>query len=167
MVVLFVILLIGFLATFFGIDIYTEIIGGSDIEVMGTTVGSLKDENVKIFLGGAIAFLEFAIVLFSMLQRIADTIREVIKPVARLLPLGAFLTAIYTTFEPIVSKFFVASESDVDVAAVVNSSSFSFGILLTLGTMLLFLLANRILGGDSAEIRALRAENAKIRRLLR
>jgi hypothetical protein len=167
MVVVFILLLIAVLATFFGIDIYTEIAGGSDIEVMGATVASLKDENVKILLGSAIAFLEFAIVLFAMLQRIADTIREVIKPVARLLPLGAFLTTIYTTFEPIVTSFFFAADSDVDVAAVVNSSSFSFGILLTLGTMLLFLLANSILGGDNAEIKALRAENAKIRRLLR
>ena len=165
MVRLFVLLLIIFLIVFFGLDIITEVFG-SEIQVMDTTVGSLKDKNVEIFLGGAIAFLEFAVILFSMLHRIADTIREIIKPIARLVPLGGFLASIYMTFKPIADNIFSGGDS-ASVAAIVDSGSFSFGILLTLGTMLLFLVANRILGEESAEVRALRAELAKYRRALR
>lgn len=166
MVRLLVLLLIIFLVAFFGKDIFAQISGGHDIEVMGTVVGSLDDKNVEIFLGSAIAFLEFAIILFAMLHRIADTIREIIKPIARLVPLGAFVASIYTTFKPIVENILFANDGTA-VASVVDSSSFTIGILLTLGTMLLFLMANRILGEESAEVRALRAELAKYRRALR
>jgi len=169
MVPLFVLLLIGFLFAFFGgVDALHEFLGG-EIVVMGT---STRSPEFQVFLGGAIVFLEFAIILFSMLDHVIDTLRETIRPLARLIPLGAFLASIYQTFTPIVRDLVArstgtATAETVYIARAVENGTLSQGILLTLGTMILFLLANRILGTENAEIRALRAELAKYRRVLK
>ena len=167
---LFVLLLIVFLAAFFGgIDALNTYMGG-DVQILGT---SLKSPAVQVFLGGGIVFLEFIIILFSMLDRIVDTIKEVIRPVAKLIPLGAFLTAIYQTFEPIVKSFFpqqivgAAGNNPGYIVQAVNDGSLTRGILLTLGTMILFILAGRALRPDNAEVRKLQAELARTRKALR
>jgi hypothetical protein len=53
------------------------------------------------------------------------------------------------------------------IATAVENGSLTEGILLTLGTMLLFILATRALSSESAEVRALRAELAKYRKVLK
>jgi len=167
MVAIFVLLLIGFLVAFFGgTELLNEFVGGQ-VQIMGT---SLDSPAVQVFLGGGIIFLEFVIILFAMLDRIVDTIKEVIKPLAKLIPLGAFLTSIYQTFEPIVKSFLpkeivgAAGNNPGYIAQAVQDGTLSRGILLTLGTMILFLLANRALRPESEEVKALKAELAKARR---
>ena len=171
MVKLLVLLLFVFLFAFFGgMDaIHQNLLGGGGIRIMGT---STKSPEFQAFLGGGVVFLEFAIILFSMLDRIVDTIRETIKPLARLIPLGAFLTAIYQTFTPIVQGIAnrgvgAANTETAYIANAVADGSLSQGALFTLGTMILFLLANRVFGAENPEVRALRAELAKYRRALR
>lgn len=167
---IFVLLLIVFLVAFFGgIDALNQYLGG-EVQILGT---SLKSPEVQVFLGGGIVLFEFIIILFSMLDRIIDTIKEVIRPVAKLIPLGAFLTAIYQTFEPIIKSFLpeqvvgAAGNNPGYIAQAVNDGTLTQGILLTLGTMILFLLAGRALRPDNAEVKRLQAELARTRRALR
>ena len=101
-----VILLLAFLAAFFSLE-FSQTIGelaGVQVNVMGISLQQISQStNIQAFLGIGIVLLEFGIVLFSMLDRIADTIKEIIKPVARLIPLVAFLAASYQTFAPLVT----------------------------------------------------------------
>ena len=161
-----VLLLIIFLAAFFGLDILPQFLGGTEIEVMGVRVASLNNPTLQLALGGAVVFLQFAIIIFSMLGHIGDTIRETIKPVARLFLLGAFLASAYYMFEPIVAPI-LFEQQPPNVAAVVEDDTLKIGILLTLGTMMLFLAANRTLRTESEEIKALRRELARYRRVLK
>ncbi|MCB0209070.1 MAG: hypothetical protein KDJ52_07065 [Anaerolineae bacterium] len=166
MVNIFVLLLIFFLAAFFGVDLLPQFLGGTQIEVMGVRVASLDNPNLQVILGGAVVFLQFAIIIFSMLGHIGDTIRETIKPVARLFLLGAFLASAYYMFEPIIGPV-LFEQQPLDVAAIVTGDTLKVGILLTLGTMILFLMANRNLRTESEEIKALRRELARYRRVLK
>ena len=163
-----VLLLIIFLAAFFGLDILPQFLGGNDLQVMDTRidVSSLNNPTLQLALGGAVVFLQFAIIIFSMLGHIGDTIRETIKPVARLFLLGAFLASAYYMFEPIVAPV-LFEQQPPNVAAVVEDDTLKIGILLTLGTMMLFLAANRTLRTESEEIKALRRELARYRRVLK
>lgn len=137
---------------------------------MGT---SLQGAGVQVFLGLGIAISMFAVILFSMLDRIFDTIRDTIKPLARLVPLIAFVASAYRTFWPIIVSLLpqelvgAAGDNPDFIIQTVESGAFTRGVLLTLGTMLLFLLTNRALGRESAELKALRAELAKQRRASR
>jgi len=163
---LYIFILIGFLISFFSPNILEKLAGG-DIQIMGF---SLQSPELKAFLAGGIVFLEFSIILFAMLDRIVDTIREIIRPIAKLLPLVAFLTSTYQTFGPLVKSFLPQSvvgptgNNPDYITIAVADGSFSRGILLTLGTMLLFLLANRALMSESEEVRALKAELKKARK---
>ena len=74
------------LAAYFGLDVYADAVGASDLRLRYLDV-SLLNENVFAFLGACILFLQFAIILFSMLDRIADTLRIIIRPLALLIPL--------------------------------------------------------------------------------
>ena len=169
MVGLFVLLLLAFLALFYGPSLYTNATG-IDIQIAGL---SLQSAQVQVFLASGIAFLQFAIVIFAVLDRIADTIKLIIKPVAVLLPLIAFLFTMYRTFAPILASFLpaevagAAGGGSADITQVVSSQDFATGILITLGTMLLFLLAYRALIAESEEVRSLKAELARTRRALR
>lgn len=167
---LFVLLLIVFLVAFFGgISAFNNFMGG-DVKILGI---SLTSPEVQVFLGVGIVFLQFAIILFFMLDLIVDTIKEVIKPVAKLIPLGAFLTAGYQTFAPIVKSFLptevvgAAGNNPGYIVQAVNDGSLTTGIFLTLGTMILFILASRALRPDNEEVRKLQAELARTRRALR
>lgn len=171
MVGIFVVLLIIFLTAFFGLDQYASAMGAEDLRIRYLGISLLSPE-FRVFLGLGIVFLEFAVILFSMLDRIVDTVRETIKPLARLIPLVAFLTASYQTFAPILRNSVIIEDAGPAVQTnylfnVVNDSGFRAGILLTLFTMILFLLANRALRSESDEVKALRAELAKYRRLMR
>jgi hypothetical protein len=171
MVGILILLLIAFLAAFFGLDQYADIVGASDLRLR--FIGfSLLSPEFRVFLGIGIAALEFGIILFSMLDRIVETIRETIKPLARLVPLGAFLISSYQTFVPIFLNVVTLSDAGPAVRTdyffeVINNNRFSEGILLTLFTMVLFLIANRALRSESDEVKALRAELARYRRVLR
>lgn len=175
MIGIFVVLLVIFLAAFFGLEQYVNAVGARDLSVqyLGVDLGiSVLSPTFRAFLGLGIVFFEFAIILFSMLDRIVDTVRETIKPLARLIPLIAFLIASYQTFAPFLLNSVTVEDAGPAIQTnelfeVVNSSGFSAGILLTLFTMILFLLANRALRSENAEVKALRAEVAKYRRLLR
>ncbi len=169
MVSLFVLLLVVFLGMFYGPGLYTSATG-NEIQVAGV---SLQSPQVQVMLASGIAFLQFAIVIFSVLDRIADAIKLMIKPIAVLLPLLAFLAAMYRTFAPIFASFLpqavteTVGISSVNIAQWVTSRDFATGILITFGTMLLFLLAYRALTAESDEVRALKAELARTRRALR
>jgi hypothetical protein len=168
-----VVLLIVFLTAFFGIDRFVDWFAGDaqDAQIKYLEI-PLSSPQIRIFLGLGTVFLEFAIILFSMLDRIVDTIRETIKPLARLIPLGAFLISIYQTFAPLLTNS-VSMEGagpavrTSNLVNIVNDNSFSEGILLTVFTMLLFLVADRALRSESEEVKALKAELAKYRRALR
>lgn len=161
-----VLLLIIALIAYFGLGLMPQLLGGTEIEVMGVPVGSLSSPNLKILLGGAVVFLQFAIILFSMLGQIGDTIRETIKPMARLFLLIAFLASAYYMFEPIIAPV-IFERQPPNVAAVVTDSTLTIGILLTLGTMILFLMANRSLRTESEEVKELKRELARYRRALK
>lgn len=177
---LFVLLLIIFLVAFFGgieafADFYRDYVNQQgDVRILGLlSLTSLTSPEFKVFLGGGIVFLEFVIILFSMLDRIVDTIKEIIRPVAKLIPLGAFLTAIYQTFKPIVESLLpqevvgAAGNNPGYIAQAVRDGSLTTGILLTLGTMILFILAGRALRPENEEVKKLQAELARTRRALR
>ena len=169
MVSFFVLMLIVFLGLFYGPDLYTNATG-TQIQVAGV---SLQSPQIQVFLASGIAFLQFAIVLFSVLDRVADTIKLIIRPIAVLLPLSAFLMALYKTFAPIVESLLpqavvgAAGDNPAYIAQAAQDGSLTRGILITLGTMLLFLLAYRALTAESEEVRALKAELARTRRALR
>jgi len=162
-----------FLIAFFRFDELAPILGiaaTGDEVVIANFLGQqivLSLSALRAFLGGGIIFFEIMIVVLSVSNRILDTIRSAIRPIVTLLPLAAFLYSAYTTFDPIVRRLLpppIGGES-LDIAATVNSPAFSDNVLLTFGTMMLYLIVAWILGrGDSqAEIKALRAEVKKLR----
>ena len=81
--------------------------------------------------------------------------------------------ALYKTFAPIVESLLpqavvgAAGDNPAYIAQAAQDGSLTRGILITLGTMLLFLLAYRALTAESEEVRALKAELARTRRALR
>jgi hypothetical protein len=161
------------LLLFFGAYIGLEVLRATQQEMMWGSY-SLQSTEVRAALGIAIITCEFVIVLFSMLFHIADTLRDVVKPLARLIPLSLFVTAIYKTFSPLLMGFL---PTEITGAAETNpfdyltqaaaSGTLTQTILFSLGSMLLFVLANRALGAESSELRALRAEVTKLRKITR
>jgi hypothetical protein len=140
--------------------------------VMNTyNLQSLQSTEFRAFLGIAIIVCEFVIILFSMLFHIADTLRDVIKPLARLIPLGLFVLAIYRTFAPLFTAFLpteITGAAETSAIAYLTEAAangtLTQTILFSLGSMLLFVLANQALGGETSRIRTLEAELAKLRR---
>jgi hypothetical protein len=120
----------------------------------------LQSTEFRAFLGIAILICEFIIILFAMLYGVADTLRDIIRPLARLIPLGLFLLAIYRTFVPI----FTSEDPVAYLTTAAADGTLTRTILFSLGTMLLFVLANRALGGETSKIKSLEAELAKHRR---
>jgi hypothetical protein len=169
MVGLIILLLIGFLIGYFGPELYAQLTG-VDMQIMGV---SFRSTEIRVLLGLGTVFLEFALVLFTMIDRISDTIRETIKPLIRLVPLIAFVATAWNTFVPFFAPLLpqeiagAAAANQIDIATAVENGSFGKSILLMLGTMLLFVIANRALSAESSEVRALRAELSKYRRALR
>lgn len=132
--------------------------------------------GVQVFLGLGILFCQFAIIIFSMLDRIGDTIKAVIKPLVRLVPLFIFLGSIWKTYVPVVinllpdsiAGFLGVTKVEGYMAQAVDDGTFSLGVVLTLGAMLLFVVTTYALGRqDNARLKALEAENARLRKQLR
>lgn len=172
MVRLFVLLLLLFFGIYIGLDILR--VTQRDVMVGDISAQSLQSAQFRAFLGIAIIICEFVIILFSMLFHIADTLRDVIKPLARLIPLGLFVLAIYRTFSPLLTVFLptevtgAAQENAMNyMTMAATDGTLTQTILFSLGSMLLFVLANRALGGENPEIKALKAEVARLRRAAR
>ena len=161
MVRAFVLLLLLLSGLYIGLEILR--VTDSDLMILGQTYSLpplLESTEFRAFLGIGIIICEFVIILFSMLYGIADTIRDVIKPLARLIPLGLFVLAIYRTFEPI----FTAEDPVAYLTEAAANGTLTRAILFSLGSMLLFVLANRALGGETLRVKSLEAELAKLRR---
>lgn len=172
---IFGLLLAIFLFAFFGMESFVvNYLQAADLKILGISVLS---PNFKLFLAVGILFCEFAIIMYSILDHVGNTIRDVIKPLVRILPLGAFLTTTYNTFSPLIfsnlpnevgQTMGPTGYQTYSVAQAVNSGRFAEGILLTLGTMFLFVLASTALGErDSAQVKQLMAENRRYKKELR
>jgi hypothetical protein len=183
MALIFTILMLVFIAAFLGLGY------GYDFKILDNTAPlittltqiGISTTQVQILLGVGILFCQFGIIIFSMLDRISDTVKAIIKPLVRLVPLSAFLTAIWQTYSPVmfsllpggVAQAFGAARVDNYMAQAVSDGSFSTGVLWTLGTMLLFMVTTRALGQprDSEQVKYLRAqvkslvaENSRLKR---
>lgn len=168
-------ILIILLFAFFGLEGFVvNYVGAADVRIMGI---SLLSNGFRGFLGLAIVFCEIGIILYSMLDRVGDAIRDVIKPLLRLLPLGAFLSTSYDTFSPLVYSILPVEVSaamgepsyeNLNFAQSVNTPAFSEGILLTLFTMLLFIITSGALSKtrDSSRIGELEAQVRRYRKEL-
>jgi hypothetical protein len=171
-IALFVLLLIVFFAAFFGFDMIAQSFGAAstgDVQI-ATVQGfqiSLSLPALRALLGGGIIFCEFVIIVFSVLDRILETIRALIRPVAVLLPLSGFVLSAYKTFEPIIRVLLPApfgQGNPTEIATAVNAPAFNLNVLLTFGMMVVYLITTYFLREESREVRALRAEIAKLRR---
>ena len=154
----FVLLLLLLSGAYIGLEILQAT--GNQLTYGDVSLQFLQSDQIRAFLGIGIIICEFVIILFSMLYGIADTIRDVIKPLARLIPLGLFVLAIYRTFEPI----FTAEDPVAYLMEAASDGTLTRAILFSLGSMLLFVLANRALGGETLRVKSLEAELAKLRR---
>lgn len=167
-VALFVLLLLIFYAAFFGLDQVTQALGiaSNNSDILLTTVGnyqvSLSRAAVRIFLGGGIVVFQLLIIVMSVFDRIMDTIKATVRPVATLVPLVAFLFSVYNTFRPIIENFL---GGDIEsIAQSVNDPSFTQQMLVTFGLMVLFLVVAAILGGESAEMKRMRSELQRLKK---
>ena len=173
---IFVILLAIFAAAFIGLGYF-------DIQISETTslMTFLNDvgismAEVQVLLGVAILFCQLAIILFSMLDRIGFAILAIVKPLLRLVPVLAFLTTVWKTYSPLVfnllpdrfSEIFGVSTTDDYLAQSIADGSFTRGVILTIVTMLFFVIVSYALRpSDSPQVRQLKAENAKLRKQVR
>ena len=169
----FVFFLIICLILFFGIAYMSAT--NQDLDVMGAKVQvPPASDMVQVVLASGIAFFQFVIVIFALLDRIADTFKLIIRPFAVLLPLVAFLASMWQTFGPIFAGLMpqrvveaTGVDASVSMTAWVNNPQFIAGIAITLGAMFLFLLTYKALTAESHEVRALKAELARTKRALR
>jgi hypothetical protein len=170
-VALFALLLIIFLAAFFGLDLLTGPGAGGDIYIATVQNNDvfLSSSGIRVFLVGGILFFEFVIIVASLFDRMLNTIRVIIRPLITLIPLSAFLYSAYQTFYPII-KSLVPIDGEADpgqIAEIVNNSGFNSDVLQTIGTMLLYLIVAKVIGRgmvDADEVRAMRAELRRYRK---
>lgn len=179
-----VILLIIFLCAFLGLRPFTaSVMQAQDVSIMGISIFGV---GFQVFLALGVVFLEFAIIFFSLLDRIGDTIKAVLKPLVSLLPLGAFVAAVQKTFTPIFLSILpdtwaiqfgaanIAANAGIGqnesyIAQAIANGSFTVNVLLTVVTMFLFAVISYATARPAdfaAEVRRLRAENARFRKLL-
>ncbi len=151
LVILLILLLVPF---FIAEPLANSVFQASDVKIFGV---SLLGEEVHTLLGIAIAICELAIVMFSMLGRIRDTIDDLLRPLLRFLPLAAFFFVFFDTFRPIFANFFPglfgAPDPNITIAQAVSQDTFSEGVLLTVGAMVLFLMTNRFLKTPEKTVR--------------
>ena len=175
--ILFFFLMILFvcLISFLGLQYFDIRVLGVPLVASITSVG-INVDTLKAVLGVGVVFSEFVVVIISMLDRIGETLRDMVKPTVRLIPFFLFLFAIWKALSPIIfnllpppiGETFGFTASEVSVTTFVQSGTFTEGILLSLAMMLLFVIAHNALSvHDSDEVRKLRAENAKLRKELR
>ena len=180
----FVILLIIFLGAFLGLRPFTTtVLQAQDVQIMGVSIFGM---GFQVFLAIGIVFLEFVIIFVSLLDRIGETIKAVLKPLLSLLPLGFFVSAVQKTFTPIFLSVLpdnlalqfggvsIAADAGMAqnenyIAAAVADGSFATNVLLTVVTMLFFAVISyfTVKPRDfSGEVKRLRAENARFKKLL-
>lgn len=152
MVILFVFLLIIFLAAFFGIDLLpTTPSGDIYVATVQNNQVFLSGTGIRIVLVAGILFCEFVIIFTALLDRMLDTLKLIIRPLLTLVPLGTFLYSTYNTFRPIVEKLLPTGGADVaGVAQIVAQPEFNNRVLGTIGAMLLYLIVAQILGPKPA-----------------
>lgn len=172
-------LLIIFLAAFFWLDQFTQILVGLNIAsvadnhiILGTFSGfqvAVSQPGLRAFLGIGAVFFEFLIIVMSMFDRVLDTIKVIIKPLTVVVPLIAFVYSAYQTFEPVVRTLLpteISGASTNDLVSIVSSSDFNQKVLITFAFMVLYLIFSRLFVTDNAELKALRAENQRLKRKL-
>jgi hypothetical protein len=173
MVFLLVMLLSLFLCAFLGLEPFlVNVIHATDVRIVGI---SLTGTGFRAFLGFGVVFLEFALIVFALLDRVGETIKAVLKPLASLLPLVGFIFSSYQTFAPIFASLLPRSlatqagiaQNENYLAQAVNDGTFTRNVVVTVVMMLLFVLTTLALsrpGDVSAEIRRLRAENDRFKK---
>lgn len=176
MVPLSALLLIIFLAAFFWLDQFTQILAGLQIAniagddiVLGAIRGfqvSISKAGLRAFLGAGAVFFEFLIIVLSLLDRVMDTIKALVRPLTVIVPLAGFLYSAYQTFEPIVRSLLPTeiSGASTNLVEIVSQPQFNQRVLITFALMVLYLLFSRLFAADNAEVRALRAENQRLKK---
>ncbi len=176
MVTLFALLLVIFLIAFFGLDQFTQLLGiavandNIPIATINNVQIMLSRSELRVFLGGGIVFFEFAIIMLSMFDRVLDSLKAVVKPITVLVPLIGFVYSVYQTFSPVVKSLLPTEIGGAEpgyIATAAQDETLGLNVLLTFGMMLLYLAITRIVGGDSPEVKALKAENARLKKELR
>lgn len=173
---IFVILLIIFVIAFISLGYFdVQVTENTTLLVALNDLGITTDE-LQILLGVAILFCLLAIILFSMLDRIGFAILSLVKPLLRIIPLLAFLTTVWKTYSPIVfnllpdrfAEIFGVSTTDGYLSQSISDGTFMLGVILTILTMLVFVLVSFVLRpGDTAQVKQLKAENARLRKQVR
>jgi hypothetical protein len=144
--------------------------------IASVTQAGISMTTLQILLGVGILICQMAIILFSMLDRIGYAIRAIVVPLIRLIPLLAFLTSVWKTYSPIIfnllppsfGEVFGVTTSEGYMVQAVSDGTFSRGVIITLITMIIFVIASFALRPrDSAQIKALKSENAKLRKQVR
>lgn len=127
---------------------------------------SISKAGLRVLLGGGAVFFQFIIIVTSMFDRIMDTLKAVVRPITILVPLIAFLFSAYQTLDPVVKSLLPTeiTGASVDFASTVNQAEFSRNVILTFGTMVLYLLFARIFRPESDEVKSLRAEIRRLKR---
>lgn len=174
---LFIVLLAVFLAGFFGLGYFDVQVSEAYPPLFASlTQAGVSLDTIQILLGIGILICQIAIILFSMLDWIGYAIKAVIVPLLRLVPLIAFLTTVWKTYAPIIfsllperfAEVFGVSTGEDYMAQAVSDGSFARGVIITLFTMILFVVVSFALRpGDTAQIKALKTENARLKRRLR
>ncbi len=173
---IFVILLIIFGGAFISLGYFDVQITESTTLLAALNDVGITTNELQLLLGVAILFCQLAIILFSMLDRIGSAILAIVKPLLRLIPLIAFLTTVWKTYSPIVfnllparfAEIFGVSTTDDYLSQSISDGSFMLGVILTIVTMLVFVLFSYALRpGDSTQVRQLKAENAKLKKQVR
>lgn len=182
MVALFVLLLIIFLTAFFQFDNLINLVNQvGPLQQMGISANNdiiriaffeMSTPTLRALLGGGAVFFELMIILLTVFDRIMDTVKLVVKPLATLIPLSAFVYFVYETFYPIVMDLLPpqagGTGNPANIASAISTGDFRNSILLTFGFMLLYLIVANILENRSnREIEALRAELRKCQNRLR
>lgn len=140
---LLIILLIPF---FVAEPLINSVFNARDVKVFGV---SFVGQQVHTFLGIAIVICEIAIVLFSMLGRMRDTLDDILRPFLRFAPLYAFFEVFRRSFRPILTRYFPflfgSPEQEASIAQAVSSNAFTEGVLLSVGALILFIITNNFL----------------------
>jgi hypothetical protein len=163
-----------FLCAFLGLEPFlVNVVKASDIRVLGI---SLTETGFRAFLGFGVVFLEFAVIFFALLDRGGETIKAVLKPLVSLLPLLGFIFSSYQTFAPIFTSLLPRSlaaqagiaQNENYLAQAVNDGSFTRNVVVTVVMMVLFVITTFALSRPdniSSEVRRLREENARFKKL--
>ena len=170
----FLALLVFFMAGFFGLGYFDVQVSETYPPLIATlTQAGISLTTIQVLLGVGILICQVAIILFGMLDRIGYAIRAIVVPFLRLVPLIAFLTSVWKTYSPILfnllpdrfAEVFGVTTTENYMAQAVSDGTFATGVTVTLITMVLFVIVSFALRpGDTAQVKALKAENAKLRK---